>query len=168
MRKVSGRAADAFLSSKTGDSRKIDQDKRRTPYNTSGRRPAPLFEAFHKESLKISTTDLRFIVPPAHSGTRRWRYTFETPPADWMSPRYIDTDWKEGLAGFGADTPGAPIGTPWHSRDIWIRREFILSQQPSDLPALWVQHDDDVEIYLNGFLAASKEGWSPYYDFVPI
>jgi CubicO group peptidase (beta-lactamase class C family) len=49
-----------------------------------------------------------------------------------------------------------------------MRREFTLSEAPPSTPALWVQHDDDIEIYLNGFLAAAKDGWSPYYDFVPI
>ncbi len=167
VREVSGRAADAIPSNKTEEPRKIDRGKKKTLDNASGRHVA-LRVASQKRSRKISTTDLRFIVPSAHSGTSRWRYTFDTPPVDWMSPRFIDTDWKEGVAGFGADTPGAPIGTPWRSKDIWMRREFILSETPSGLPALWVQHDDDIEIYLNGFLAASKEGWSPYYDFVPI
>lgn len=165
VREVIPRAADA-IPSKTEEPRNIDRGEK-TLDNASGRHAA-FMVASQKRCRKFSTTDLRFIVPSAHSGTSRWRYTFETPPVDWMSRQFIDTDWKEGLAGFGADTPGAPIGTPWRSKNIWIRREFILSETPSELPVLWVQHDDDIEIYLNGFLAASKEGWTLYYDFVPI
>lgn len=160
--------ADASLSNKTEEPRKTDRSKIKTVDGTSGGGHVASISTPQNRGRKTSSTDLRFIIPSAQSETCRWRYTLETPPSDWMSPRFIDTGWKEGVAGFGADTAGAPIGTPWRSTDIWMRREVILSKTPSDLPALWVQHDDDIEIYLNGFLAASKEGWSPYYDFVPI
>jgi CubicO group peptidase (beta-lactamase class C family) len=168
VREARGSATDASPSNKTEELRKTDCNKIKTVGGALGGSHVVSVATPQKRGRKISTTDLRFIAPSARSGTIRWRYTFEAPPRDWMSPRFIDTGWKEGIAGFGADTPGAPIGTPWRSTNIWMRREFTLAKSPSDLPALWVQHDDDIEIYLNGFLAASKEGWSLYYDFVPI
>jgi len=168
IREVRGSEADAIPSNKTEETRKTDRSKIKTIDGTLGGSHVVSVSTLQKRGRKTSTADLHFIVPSAQSGTIRWRYTFAAPPPNWMSPGFIDTGWKEGVAGFGADTPGAPIGTSWRSTDIWMRREFTLAEMPSNLPALWVQHDDDMEVYLNGCLAASKEGWSPYYDFVPI
>jgi len=165
---ASGTAADAVPFNKADEARKTDRSKIKTNGGAPGGSHVATVAPTQKRSRKTSISDLRFIIPSAQSDTSRWRYTFEAPPPDWMSLRFIDNGWKEGVSGFGADTPGAPIGTPWRSTDIWMRREFILAKTPSDRLAFWVQHDDDIEIYLNGILAASKEGWSPYYDFVPI
>ena len=42
---------------------------------------------------------------------------------------------------------------------MWLRRRFEWEGEPADL-RLFAMHDDGVEIYLNGVLAASNALWS--------
>lgn len=90
----------------------------------------------------------------------QWRYTLEKPAENWTDPEFDDSAWAYGPGGFGCQgTPGAAIGTNWHTKQIWIRRSFDL---PEDvkllLPTFLVHHDEDVAIYLNGVLAAAAKG----------
>jgi hypothetical protein len=106
----------------------------------------------------------RFQFPPApkqvvlsptasqHVGAT-WRYTTSKPADDWMKPAFDAGSWKEGRAGFGTQgTPGSIIGTEWKTPDIWLRREFTLSNRPRELRLLMC-HDEDAEVYINGVLA---------------
>jgi hypothetical protein len=62
----------------------------------------------------------------------------------------VNTVWK--------DTPG----------DIWIRREFTLPDViPANLDILTI-HDEDVEVYVNGVLAASAAGYVGNYIRLPM
>jgi hypothetical protein len=107
------------------------------------------------------------IVPSAQAAPVTWRYTTQRPADDWFQPGFDDSAWKQGAAGFGTrGTPGAVVRTEWNTRFIWIRRTFEL---PADLPdqlALWMHHDEDAEVYLNGVLAANTTGYTTdYADF---
>jgi hypothetical protein len=83
-----------------------------------------------------------------------WRYTTEKPADSWMQPNFDASAWKEGRAGFGTkETPGSIIGTEWKSGEIWLRREFTLTNRPGEVKIL-MHHDEDAEVYLNGVLAA--------------
>ena len=58
--------------------------------------------------------------------------------------------------------------TEWRTPDIWLRRKFDL---PDPLPQgleLLVHHDEDVEIYVNGVLAASAKGFTTDYEEAPL
>ena len=105
------------------------------------------------------------IVPTSERQAARWHYTFDAPAADWTRPQFDDHAWKEGPGGFGAPgTPGALVGTPWTSSDIWLRREISLpSDKPLANPQALVYHDEDVEIYFNGELAARAGGFTSGY-----
>ncbi len=122
----------------------------------------------HIESSLSPTTYSRFIVPTAEVKTVFWRYTTKKPPGDWFEPDYADADWHAGMAGFGSKKRTASIGTVWKSPVIWMRRAFTLEASIDDLPGLWVQHDEDVAVYLNGVLAARKKGRHDSYGFVPL
>jgi hypothetical protein len=98
-----------------------------------------------------------------------WRYTFEAPPVGWEEPAFDDAAWSEGLAGFGvADTPGAIVGTIWNTPDIWLRRSFDINRDDLDDLRLWVHHDEDVEVFLNGVPAARLAGYATEYGDVEI
>jgi hypothetical protein len=78
------------------------------------------------------------------------KYTFDKPADGWEKPNFSDTEWKEGKAAFG--TRRQPyMNTPWTTKDIWVRREVILNEDPSALE-LYVDysHDDVFEMYING------------------
>jgi hypothetical protein len=109
------------------------------------------------------------IVPTAEDETIMWRYTTRRPGRDWFATDFDDSSWREGKSGFGTrGTPGAVIGTEWDRRSIWLRRQFEMPDKPWGNIALNVHHDEDVEIYINGELAASASGYTMGYDALPL
>ena len=82
-----------------------------------------------------------------------------------MSKSFNANGWETGPAGFGTEgTPGAVIGTPWSTKDIWLRRTFKLGKpiEAQDL-LLRLHHDDDVTVYVDGRLAFKRVGWTSDY-----
>jgi hypothetical protein len=95
-----------------------------------------------------------------------WRYTTATPPEDWMGRSFDDTAWQVGEGMFGRqDTPGVRLGTSWTSNDIYLRRSFDLITVPSQV-RLSIYHDEAVEVYINGRLVKSLEGYTTGYIYV--
>ena len=94
-----------------------------------------------------------------------WRYRFDAPPEGWTAPEFDDAAWTEGPGGFGSEgTPGAVVRTSWTTPEIWLRRAFELEVEPDAKLFLDVHHDEDVEVYLNGVLAAQAEGYTTAYE----
>ncbi|MCW5555823.1 MAG: DUF4965 domain-containing protein [Verrucomicrobiae bacterium] len=109
------------------------------------------------------------VVPAADQSPATWRYTTEKPADDWVRSTFDDSSWKQGQSGFGTrGTPGAVIGTVWNTRDIWLRREVELPADKLANLQLWLHHDEDVEIYLNGTLALRASGYVTGYDAFPL
>lgn len=97
-----------------------------------------------------------------------WKYTVTDPGDRWFTPEFDDSPWAEGAGGFGTrGTPGARIGTIWRKPDIWLRRTIDLASVPKN-PALWVYHDEDAEIYLNGKQVAKLTGFVSEFKRVPL
>jgi hypothetical protein len=98
-----------------------------------------------------------------------WKWTTQTPPANWETPGFNDQAWQTGKSGFGvAGTPNAIVGTAWETADIWLRREFELPEGKLEAPGLRMHHDEDAEVYLNGKLAAKLAGFTRDYEVVAI
>jgi hypothetical protein len=109
------------------------------------------------------------VIPAADRQPGKWRYTTSKPADTWTTERFDASSWAEGLGGFGADgTPGAVIGTVWNTSNIWLRREVDLTAQDVANPELWLHHDEDTEVYINGVLALKTTGWAANYDAFPI
>ncbi len=109
------------------------------------------------------------IVPAADQTPATWRYTTTKPADDWAAAAFDDSSWKEGQSGFGTrGTPGAVIGTVWNTREIWLRREVEIPADKLANLQLWLHHDEDVEIYLNGVLAFRVSGYVTGYDAIPL
>ena len=112
------------------------------------------------------------VVPTSQVTPIVWRYTTTAtpPPADWYTAGFHDSAWKEGPAGFGTNPPGVKPNTVWSDTpgDLWIRRTFTMPEGKfSDLQFL-CYHDEDVEIYINGILAAKADGFTSSYDTLPL
>lgn len=110
---------------------------------------------------------MKTVVPAGDENSSiSWRYTTTKPDGEWFAEDYAATGWKTGYSGFGGSGR-----TAWSSSDIWIRRQFTISdiapEQVYDL-RLWMWHDEDAEIYINGKLAAKVTGYNNEYETWPI
>lgn len=110
--------------------------------------------------------DVTVVAAADENSSIQWKYTTTEPQADWYATDYNTSDWKSGNAGFGGGGQ-----TSWTSSDIWIRRSFkvngIEDSQLNDL-RLWLFHDEDAEIYINGKLAAKVTGFNHGYEMWPL
>jgi CubicO group peptidase (beta-lactamase class C family) len=118
-----------------------------------------------------------FILAPGNVAPSTWRYTFNTPAANWNTSGFNDSTWSTGQAGFGWNTmPPDVVNTSWTTSDIWLRRTVTLTSTQIPSVVFWARWDDDIEIYLNGRLAASTvpdignphSGWTPWYRYLGI
>ena len=111
----------------------------------------------------------REIVPTARREPASWRRTEVRPSSEWTREDFDDRGWCEAPGGFGTrGPPGATVRTEWRSREIWLRRSFMLPEGDRKALALSVHHDKDAEIYLNGVLAARLTGFVSDYEEIPI
>ncbi len=117
--------------------------------------------------------DSTTLLADARKGAQAWSYTFEEPKAaDWMSLEYElqheRNGWKRGPSGFGRrGTPGTVVRTEWHGQDIWLRREFEVRAAPRTL-TLWIHHDENAEVYLNGKLIKTLSGYKVRYEAIEL
>ena len=60
------------------------------------------------------------------------------------------------------------VNKPWQTDDVWLRRTVQL---PAEVPAkldVLAFHDEDVQVYVNGVLAASAAGFTSDYAVLPM
>jgi len=93
---------------------------------------------------------LKPLLPNAKHEAWEGKYVFQQPAKGWETPGFNDASWQSGKAAFG--TPGIfQTATTWDTKDIWVRRKFILPEiSPANEYFLIYSHDDDFELYLNG------------------
>lgn len=104
------------------------------------------------------------VVATAKTATNTWSYTTTQPTGNWYETGYSTEGWKQGPGGFGTSgTPGAIVKTNWDGNDIWIRRTFDLPTMDFSLLSLYIHHDEDAEIYVNGVLAGKLGGYTAKY-----
>jgi hypothetical protein len=104
------------------------------------------------------------VVPTAQTAPATWRYTTNQPAPGWTARNFDASAWPEGVASFGTEgTPGAIVHTRWATDDIWLRREMTLPNQKFRDLRFYADHDEDVEIYVNGVFASSEGGYTSSY-----
>lgn len=102
-----------------------------------------------------------------------WRYTTaDDVPSQWFSKNFDDRGWSLGKAAFGRSSLWNTqniISTPWTNSQIYMRRWFRLGNVTPEMikkMRFVVYHDDDIEIYINGVMAASRKG--SVSNYIPI
>ena len=105
------------------------------------------------------------LVPTSKAGPpAEWSYTITPPPDGWMAPSFDSLMWKTGPAGFGTSgTPGITLHTEWKTDDIWLRRVVTVPQSIPGRLVCYAYHDEDIEVYVNGILAAKEAGFVTTY-----
>lgn len=95
------------------------------------------------------------------------QYTETEPQGNWTSPSYVANNWKSGSAPIGDDEKN--VKTLWKSHDIWVRRTFDIAN-PAHINELLLKlnHDDNVEVFLNGKKVYEKTGWTNNFQYLPI
>jgi Domain of unknown function (DUF4965)/Domain of unknown function (DUF1793)/Domain of unknown function (DUF5127)/Domain of unknown function (DUF4964) len=106
------------------------------------------------------------IVPAGDDLNYEAAYTEEKPAPGWEQEIFNDSKWKKGKAPFGDNI--SVDKTIWKSRDIWVRRVFTVANTSFRKLFLKLQHDDNVEVYLNGEMVYAVKGWTGKYIYIPI
>ncbi len=108
----------------------------------------------------------RSILPASDEQPYTFAYTESAPEAGWMNTAFATGDWKTGNAPFGDDP--ARASTVWPSDNLWVRRTFSLPDATPGKLYLKLNHDDNVEVYLNGEEIYRRTGWTNKYVYIPV
>jgi hypothetical protein len=109
------------------------------------------------------------VLPAADETNWTCKYTETAPPDGWNKSGYDDSNWNNGTAPFTDDKDQAK--TVWDTKDIWVRRTFTLTDaaiSAINKLVLKLNHDDNVEVYLNGDEVYNFTGWVGDYKYIPL
>ena len=104
---------------------------------------------------------------PVPDQASTWSYTVTDPGRGWANPDFDLRSWKQGRAPFG--TPGPGVKTAWQTPDIWLRgRVEMPALKANEQLLLYVNHDDDIEIFVNGKPLYHALGFVNLYSGFPL
>lgn len=118
--------------------------------------------------VQVKTVELVDILADSRKGPQSWLYTTTEPgSSNWMAPDFSPDGWGEGTGGFGTLMDGMDVtvtaGTSWSSPDIWLRKKFLMPEKTFSDYFINIFHDEDVEVFLNGTLIYSRQGYTVTY-----
>lgn len=136
--------------------------------------PAAELAAIHAPLYGKQMT-LKVAMDDSQKSGKEWYYTTVQPETDWYGTS-APKGWKQGKAPFGfmppsmmthlsyyeRTDPATVPATEWKSPDIWIWREFDLSEIPSN-PYLRMRYEVNFEVYINGVPAYELAGRGAHY-----
>jgi hypothetical protein len=100
-----------------------------------------------------------------------WKYSFQRKLNSFL-PTFNDETWETALGGFGSgNPPNSIIRTPWSSQEIVMRKQFYVGDISEAAIAglmLEIYHDEDVKVYINGYLCAEQTGYMSNYSIINI
>lgn len=109
------------------------------------------------------------VIPTGRKGSPSWTYTTSRPGPNWFAKTFDDSAWLKGAAPFGTPgTPGIDSKTRWDSGDIWMRRTITLPSTGLANLKVIEYHDEDIEVYIDGVLAAEEGGYITDYATLEI
>jgi Domain of unknown function (DUF4965)/Domain of unknown function (DUF5127)/Domain of unknown function (DUF1793)/Domain of unknown function (DUF4964) len=117
--------------------------------------------------LGKESTSYKTVVPASDEKSYEVKYTETEPQGDWKAAGYTASNWQKGNAPIGDDAKN--VKTLWKSNDIWVRRTFNVAN-PESINELFlkINHDDNIEVYLNGKKIYTKEGWTNDFKYIAL
>ena len=110
----------------------------------------------------------RVLAGSVHDGdvAKEWRYVTSAPAEGWQASGFEDAAWEKGLAPFGliGGSYGDSMRTKWRTDAIWLRQEFNAPEEAFGQAALVIFHDDATQLWLNGELLWTRDGWTTEYQ----
>jgi len=106
------------------------------------------------------------LLASAEAAPANYRYLTTAPTGAWQQNNYSDKAWKLATGAF-SDNPSQGQQS-WKTPELWVRRTFTLTEKPQGEVFLHMFHDDNVEVYINGTKAYSREGWTGEYKDIPL
>ncbi|MFT4025064.1 MAG: DUF5127 domain-containing protein, partial [Flavihumibacter sp.] len=112
-------------------------------------------------------TNYRTVLNASDEEAYAVKYAETQPLGNWMAKDFDDAGWKTGQAPIGDNEK--KVKTLWQSDDIWVRRAFAINN-PERIRQLFLKlnHDDNIEVFLNGKEIYRKEGWTNRFDYIPL
>ncbi|MET0299009.1 MAG: DUF5127 domain-containing protein, partial [Flavitalea sp.] len=113
-------------------------------------------------------TSYKTIVKASDEAAYTVKYTETAPQGeDWKTASFNDASWKSGAAPIGDDPKNAK--TSWKSDNIWVRRTFTAASVAAiNELFLKLNHDDNIEVYLNGKEVYKTIGWNNRFQYFPV
>ncbi len=102
------------------------------------------------------------LLPASDESKYQSSFTEIEPSANWNDLHFAGSQWKKGLGSFG-DLQAA--GNQWKSKDLWVRRQFIVGDLDKGKVYLKIHHDDNVDVFLNGQKIYTHEGWNDRLEY---
>ncbi|MDE1191038.1 MAG: DUF4964 domain-containing protein [Arachidicoccus sp.] len=116
--------------------------------------------------LGLPQDEYKNILPTADKSNYTVKYSEQQPSNDWNTIGYNDNGWKSGIAPFGDNQSESK--TNWASKDLWVRRVFNINDLNIDNLFLKINHDDNVEVFLNGEDIYHATGWTNKFVFLDL
>ncbi|MEZ6197344.1 MAG: prenyltransferase/squalene oxidase repeat-containing protein [Planctomycetota bacterium] len=112
---------------------------------------------FLRRATFTSTNPLESTVPQS----LYWRFEDRGAPEGWEKPGFDDRRWLRGAGPFGsADSTVGPFRAIWRSDAIHLRRPIYARAAAAPKVRIFVQCDDEAEVWINGVKAGGFPSWS--------
>ncbi len=103
--------------------------------------------------LGTPPSKIEYILPTAGKTPYEVIYTYKKPEDGWQKLMASTVDWIKGPAPYDNSVSDASLRTRTKfEKEVWYKREFSLSNTNLENPQLYISHDSQVEVYLNGVM----------------
>jgi len=106
------------------------------------------------------------VLPASDDQVYNAKFIETQPVAGWENLSFNDESWKSGKAPFSDNKSDG--GTAWKSKDLWMRRVFMINNIDFNKLYLKLRHDDNVEVFLNGKNIFEKKGWTHKFEYLTL
>ncbi|HLL43557.1 MAG TPA: DUF4965 domain-containing protein [Segetibacter sp.] len=91
-----------------------------------------------------------YILPTAGKTPYHVTYTYSQPGEGWEQPTSSTDGWTKGPAPYDTVKDSSIPPRTKFQQEVWYKREFTVNNTNFENPQLYISHDSQVEVYLNG------------------